>query len=293
MAGGTFRFMTRHSAAAILTAAALVTLAPAAPASAQSAQLSSDSPVTNDATCVGKPVIFLHGTGASSKDWNNAAAAVSEQGMCPWTIDYGRSGATVMAIAPVGGYGDVDESAREIEAQIADIMATTGAEKVSLVGHSQGGTQTKKYIQQLGHADNVDRVVTLGATYHGTTLNGSAGFLSGLIKVFPHLSSFFASTGSLQQLVDTPQVTALDQFPDTAPGILYTAGYSPSDTTATPNQTSMLEAGGGADVVNVNVETQCTDAGKIPHPQLPSSQASVNLVLWGLNRSAGDTAPIC
>ena len=198
-----------------------------------------------------------------------------------------------MAIAQVGGYGDVDDSAREIEAKIGEIMAVTGAEKVSLVGHSQGGTQTKKYIQQLGHAYNVDRVVTLGATFHGTTLNGSAEFLGGLVRTFPLLSAFFASTGSLQQLVDTPQVTALDQFPDTAPGILYTAGYSPSDTTATPNQTSMLAAGPGADVVNVNVETQCADAGQIPHPQLPSSRASVNLILWGLTRTAGETAPSC
>ncbi|AIT61963.1 esterase/lipase family protein [Corynebacterium doosanense] len=281
--------MHRNLAAATLTATALVALA--APASAQSS--SASAPVTNDATCVGQPVIFLHGTGASSKDWNNAAAAVSEQGMCPWTIDYGRSGATIMAIAQVGGYGDVDDSAREIEAKIGEIMAVTGAEKVSLVGHSQGGTQTKKYIQQLGHAYNVDRVVTLGATFHGTTLNGSAEFLGGLVRTFPLLSAFFASTGSLQQLVDTPQVTALDQFPDTAPGILYTAGYSPSDTTATPNQTSMLAAGPGADVVNVNVETQCADAGQIPHPQLPSSRASVNLILWGLTRTAGETAPSC
>lgn len=282
--------MTRSLAAVTLTAAALVTLA-AAPASAQSS--SDSSPVTNDATCVGQPVIFLHGTGASSKDWNNAAAAVSEQGMCPWTIDYGHSCDTIAAIGQGGGYGDMDASTREIEARIGEIMATTGAEKVSLVGHSQGGTQTKKYIQQLGHADNVDRVVTLGATYHGTTLNGSAGFLSGLVKVFPHLAVFFASTGSLQQLVGTPQVTALDQLPDTAPGILYTAGYSPSDTTATPNQTSMLEAVPGADVVNVNVETQCADTGKILHPQLPSSQASVNLILWGLTRAAGETVPSC
>lgn len=239
------------------------------------------------------PIVFLHGTAASSKDWEAAGQAVAEQGMCPWTIDYGRNGVTIMALGPIGGYGDVDASTREIAHEIDDILAATGAEKVSLVGHSQGGTHTKKYIQQLGNADKVDRVVTLAATFDGTTLNGAAGFLSILIRIAPRTANFFASKGSTQQLVGTPQVGELQRYPDTAPGIMYTGVYSPSDTTATPNETSIIDAGPGADVVNVNIEEACTAGRPVTHPEMPYDDASVDLITWGLTRAPGETMPVC
>ena len=110
--------------AIVLTAAAL--LAGAAPAAAQ-------PPGANDFSCKSAahpvPVILVHGTfGDMTVSWNTIAPALEARGYCVWALDYGNRGT-----------GDIDRSADQLVAFIAMVRAKTGAAKVSMIGHSQGG----------------------------------------------------------------------------------------------------------------------------------------------------------
>ena len=52
------------------------------------------------------------------------------------------------------------------------VLAATGAAKVDLVGHSQGGMMPRYYLKFLGGAALVNRLVALAPSNHGTTLDG-------------------------------------------------------------------------------------------------------------------------
>ena len=51
---------------------------------------------------------------------------------------------------------------------MAGVRARTGAAKVSLVGHSQGGLMPRYFIKNLGGAGVVDDLVGLAPSNHGT-----------------------------------------------------------------------------------------------------------------------------
>ncbi|MEO5311790.1 alpha/beta fold hydrolase [Corynebacterium sp. c24Ua_83] len=102
----------------------------------------------NNPTCVPSPehpnrVVFIHGTSDNSTRWQKAANALSMQGFCTWAFNYGKPNL-------LGRYAivDIDDSAKEIASTIDYILSVTGAEKVDLVGHSQGGLHLKKYIAE-------------------------------------------------------------------------------------------------------------------------------------------------
>ncbi|NLF89972.1 MAG: triacylglycerol lipase, partial [Corynebacterium marinum] len=94
---------------------------------------------------------------------------------------------------------------------------------------------------------------------------------------------------TLEERQDSDVIAWLSRLPDTTPGVVYTNLYTPSDTVATPNSTSMLESSGGADVANVDIEETCGET--ISHFDLPGDPASAHLIYWGLNRGPGDVVP--
>ena len=53
------------------------------------------------------------------------------------------------------------------------MLAATGARKVSLVGHSQGGMMPRYYLKFLGGAGKVDDLIGLAPSNHGTSNPGA------------------------------------------------------------------------------------------------------------------------
>ncbi|WP_051866966.1 esterase/lipase family protein [Corynebacterium atypicum] len=240
------------------------------------------------------PVLFIHGTMASSKDFEKLAAKLTLEGFCTWAFDYGqRDNSFYGALPGVYGVADLASSARELAQNIATVQHQTGAGKVDIVAFSQGATLTKIYTQSMGGAENIGRVVAMGGNFHGTTLNGAGNFAGLFITAMPGLARFFASTAAIQQVVSSPQMVALNALPDTTPGVTYTSITSPADTTVTPNSTSHLTAVGGADVANVDLDSTCHPERPVRHQKLPMNPGVHALVHWGLTRAAGDTQPSC
>ena len=147
---------------AALVAAALGLSAPIANAS-QSEWESSvpESFGINDPSCVPsgqivEPVVLLHGTYNNAGVWKSLIPMLKDQGACVWAFDYGADDVSLQNASPsTKAISDLDDAAEEIAQHVDYVRAVTGAEKVDLVGHSQGGTHIKTYTQMYGGAEHV------------------------------------------------------------------------------------------------------------------------------------------
>lgn len=124
------------------------------------------------------------------------------------------------------------------------------------------------------------------ATSTAPRLTGRGETLSKFIAFAPHLAAFLASTAGIQQVVGSEFMKRLNALPDTAPGVLYTSIYSPGDTTVTPNSSSQLALGDGADVVNLDLGEVCGVAPR--HDKLPTNWTVLSQVIFGLTRAPGE-----
>ena len=119
-----------------LVLAAMFVLALALPATALAEDPS--PPGANDWSCQPSaghpvPVVLVHGTFENMFDnWSFVSPALKADGYCVFALNYGGS-------APIAGTGPIADSARELADFVARVRAATGAARVSLVGHSQGG----------------------------------------------------------------------------------------------------------------------------------------------------------
>jgi len=198
-----------------------------------------------------RPVILVHGTFADMSDsWQALSPLLANDGYCVFALNYGSydgSGA-------VGVYatGDIAQSAAELSTFVDRVLAATGASKVDLVGHSQGGMMPRYYLKFLGGAAKVNTLVGLAPSNHGTTLEG----LFTLAGYFPGAS---ALTGTVcpaceQQDAGSPFLTSLNAGGDTVPGVNYTVIESANDEVVTPYTSAFLS---GPNVTNILLQQQC------------------------------------
>src|SRR3954462_6752210 len=148
----------RGRAALLAVVAALLA---AAPAKAQTPGVS--PPGANDFSCRSAqhpvPAILVHGTfGDMTVSWNLFSPALVQAGYCVYALDLVKRG-----MAPM------DQSADKLAAFIDEVMTRTGATKVSLVGHSQGGMLGRYVARFRGKLDVIDDIVGLAPSSHGTT----------------------------------------------------------------------------------------------------------------------------
>lgn len=131
------------------------------------------------------PVILIHGTWENAYDnWAAMSPALKRDGYCVFTPNVGRisfaeQGGAGALLPNTFGVGPVETSTEQLSQFIDHVLKMTGAKKVDLVGHSQGGLLAKLYTLRRAsqnHTDdqsaNVENVVTLGADHHGTTGSG-------------------------------------------------------------------------------------------------------------------------
>lgn len=106
------------------------------------------------------PVILVHGTFETmDQNWAVLSPRLKEKGYCVFALNYGNR-----------GLGRIGESARELDRFVDRVLAYTGARKVSLVGHSQGGMMPRYWIKYLGGESKVEDLVGLAPSNYGTEL---------------------------------------------------------------------------------------------------------------------------
>lgn len=110
------------------------------------------------------PVVLINSTFLSDAvNWTALAPYLHNQGYCVFTFNYGRD----MYRFPPGipGVDPIALSAPTIVGVVDRVLAATGAKKVDLVGHSQGGVVGRYYINALGGADKVDQMVLISSPW--------------------------------------------------------------------------------------------------------------------------------
>jgi triacylglycerol lipase len=222
---------------------ALSLLALPAPALAQSEPLppqGTPPPGTNDFGCKPPPrhpypVVLVHGTFLNmTMSWPSLAPALTRLDYCVFALDYG-SNAT----------GDIPKSARQLRTFVDQVLKETGAAKVAIVGHSQGGMMPRYLIKFLDRSTKVDELVGLSPSNHGTT-NPLAGPAGGL-----------GCTACVQQVAGSEFIQNLNAGDRTPPPVSYTVVQTRNDEVVTPFDSAFLPTTGDGRVTNVLLQDRC------------------------------------
>jgi hypothetical protein len=128
------------------------------------------------------PVVLTHGLGANQTvNWQTYSPLLANNGYCVFSLTYGIPGDPLPVYQP-GGLAPMEQSAAELSLFVSKVLASTGASKVDILGHSEGTLMPDYYVKFLGGAAKVDKYVSLTPLWDGTTLYGLSNlyqFISG------------------------------------------------------------------------------------------------------------------
>jgi len=210
------------------------------------------------------PVVLVHGTfGNMQVSWNAIVPPLKRLGYCVFALDYGNS-----PLQGINGTGDIPTSAGQLKTFIGKVLRATGAAKVSIVGHSQGGMMPRYYMKFLGGVSKVDDLVGLSPSNHGTTTPTAP--LAG--------PSCPACT---QQVAGSEFMTKLNAGDETPAPASYTVIETNLDEVVTPYQSEFLPKGDR--VTNILLQDRClTDSTE--HVGIIQDAVAIQWMLGALGR---------
>lgn len=199
------------------------------------------------------PVVLLHGLGGNGPgNYAYLGPELANAGYCAYSPTYGQAAPWI----PLGGTVPIAESADEIAGYIDDVLAATGATKVDIVGHSEGGFQSLYGPKVVGYSAEVDTVVALAPPTHGTTFASLVPLADalGLRPLVDIVLNTFGCQACSDLIIGGTAVNALTDGPIAQPGVSYTIIASQYDALVTPTETSFVEEPG---VNNLYVQDVC------------------------------------
>ncbi|TVT18937.1 alpha/beta fold hydrolase [Amycolatopsis acidiphila] len=200
-----------------------------------------------------RPIVLVHGTIENKTyNWYTLSPLLRNAGYCVFALNYGElSGLHVGLPGSLHTYGAaaVAGAANELDAFVDKVLDATGASKVDIVGHSQGGMMPRYYLKYLGGAAKVDKLVALAPSNHGTTVDGLAK-LPGV----PYLLTTGLGPAVQDQIAGSDFLRDLNAGGDTVPGVTYTVIESRYDEVVTPYTSAFLT---GPNVTNILLQDQC------------------------------------
>ncbi|MDT0201037.1 alpha/beta fold hydrolase [Nocardioides sp. AE5] len=238
-----------------------------------------NAPGTNDWDCTPSaahpdPVILVHGTfGNRATNWQTYGPLLKNEGYCVFALNYGMNSSPGELL---GGQDRIEDSAAELADFVQQVLAATGAEKVDLIGHSQGTVMPQYYVRFLGGAEYVDDYIGLASAWHGTLTNLG---LPALAAAFG-FDAIEASPVCKACLQLTPPSEFLDSIRDggvATEGITYTNIVTRYDNVVIP-WTSGIEEG----MTNIVVQDTCA-IDFSDHLSVVSSRTAADLVLNALD----------
>jgi pimeloyl-ACP methyl ester carboxylesterase len=199
------------------------------------------------------PVVMLHGLGGNAEsNWIYMAPQLREAGYCVYTLTYGQA---IPEIA-IGGLRPIAESAERIVDYIAEVRRVTRADKVDIVGHSQGGLHALYVTKVLGLSEHVGRVVAIAPPTHGTTVSGLIDFatLAGLRHLVDDVLRAYGCFACIDALPGSDLLGELADGPIAQRRVDYTIVTSRYDLVVTPTDSSFVDEPG---VHNVEIQDIC------------------------------------
>lgn len=266
-------------------------------------------PDVNDFSCTPSPehpnpVVLIHGTWDNAyATWSQLTPMLKQQGYCAYTFNYGDDESGLVGLPP-GVYGteSLQKSGVQVAGFIDEVLAKTGAKKVDLVGHSQGGIQARLYLQDHGGADpehpennKVDKLIGLGSNNHGTTFSGLAALgqqIQDLGVPVMDIARFPLGDAGIDQAVGSPFFQHLNAFGETRPGIDYTMIATKYDWNVSPYRSQFMEKEAGSKVTNIDVQEYCGNDYS-EHLSMTFSPNILNMVLKRLDGKPVDKGMTC
>ncbi|WP_027647435.1 esterase/lipase family protein [Salinispora pacifica] len=214
----------------------------AAPAGAAAEQTSThDAPASSSgaaaagpAVATNNPVIIVGGLSGFAFAYEPLAARLGADGFRPFIYEL-----------PGLGFGDIPTSARAFADYVDQVRATTGATRVDLVGHSEGGLVARYYLKRLGGTGAVDRYVSLGSPQYGTYVANVIAFLG--------LGSCAGVVACQQMRIGSDFLADLNAGDDTPGAVSYTTVRTWQDELVRPVRNAALDDG----AKNVLIQSWC------------------------------------
>jgi hypothetical protein len=203
--------------------------------------------------------VIVHGTFGDGKSLlDRLSWRMHRAGYCVFAIDYGNRAT-----------GPIEKSAQQLSDFVSRVLTATGAAKVSMVGHSQGGMMPRYYIKFLGGADKVDDLVGLAPSNHGT---------SNPLLLFPGLE--YWCTACLQQKTGSMFLRNLNAEDETPGPVSYTNIVTRYDEVVLPYTSGYLA---GDNTTNLTLQAKCR-ADFAGHLLIPMDGPAIRLTLKALGR---------
>ena len=210
------------------------------------------------------PAVLVHGTFGDRKHLlERLSLTLKNAGFCVYSLDYGNRGT-----------GDIAASAAELRSFVDRVLASTGAAKVSLVGHSQGGMMPRYYLKFLGGTAHVDDLVGIAPSNHGTALTGADNPFSELVG--------YACPACVQQGAGSAFLRRLNAGDETPGDVSYTQITTRYDEVVVPHTSGYLTA--GPNTANVTLQDRCPFE-LAEHLTIPLATPTQSLVLDALTHA--------
>ena len=204
--------------------------------------------------------MIVHGTfGDSQNLLQRLTWSIHSAGYCVYALDYGNRAT-----------GPIEDSAAQLKAFVDKVLAATGAAKVSMVGHSQGGMMPRYYIKFLGGASKVDDLVGLAPPNHGT---------ANPLLLTPGLN--YLCPSCLQQKTGSSFLTHLNAGDETPGPVSYTNIATSHDEVVLPYTSGFLA---GPSTTNIRLQDRCP-FDLADHLLIPSDGPAIRLALNALGRT--------
>jgi len=121
-----------------------------------------------------EPIVFVHGNGDTAALWTTTVWRWESNGWPRerlFAVDLPNPTARDDDTVAQPGRSSAAENAQALAAEVERVLQQTGAVKVVLIGNSRGGNAIRHYVQYLGGAAHVDKVVLGGTPNHGVWAN--------------------------------------------------------------------------------------------------------------------------
>lgn len=201
------------------------------------------------------PVLLVPGYGGGTESFGELRDALTATGRVVRVVQL-----------PDDGEGDMRKQAQVLRDAVDEVLRSTGAGSVDIVGYSAGGVVARLWAQQLGGSEQARRIITLGSPHHGTQLAALAQqFAPGQCPE------------ACDQLVPGSDLLKGLNKDETPPGPAYIALWTTADLTVSPPDSGRL-----AGATNIELQAVCADS-TVSHGALPRDPLVIGLVLSELS----------
>jgi len=142
-------------------------------------------PGSNDFSCKPSrehpnPVVLVHGaSGGKQTSWGAYVPMLKNAGFCVFALTYGTLPGAPWPLSEIGGVQPMEAGAGQLAVFIDKVLRATNANKVDVVGHSEGTMVPDYYAKYLGGAGRIHRYISLAPLW-----SGSGGDIGGVMMTF-------------------------------------------------------------------------------------------------------------